>query len=114
MRGESPGTIEPEIAMKRITLAGLLSGLLLTATHSTQAAEAKTYQVTGPVLQVTDTTLVVQKGEDKWEIARSKTTKGAAAVKVGDKVTIYYRMVAEEVEVKAGGDAKKPDPKKDK
>ena len=64
------------------------------------AGDAKTYQVTGPVLEVTPTTITVQKGDDKWEIARSKSTKITGDLKVGAKVTIYYSMVASEVEVK--------------
>ena len=37
-----------------------------------------TKQVTGPVLEVTDSYIVVQKGEDKWQIARDANTKGGA------------------------------------
>jgi GH43 family beta-xylosidase len=96
--------------MKPIHHLSALAALLLASTPLTHAADVKIYQVTGPVLQVTETTVVVQKGDDKWEIAKSKSTKGAAALKVGDKVTIYYRMVADEVEVKSG-DAKKSDKK---
>ena len=64
------------------------------------APAAMAYQVTGPVLEVTDTTIVVQKGNEKWEIARDKDTKGASAVKKGDRVTVDYRMTATSVEVK--------------
>ena len=83
------------------TLASLAlaSGLLLTA-WSTHAADAKGYQVTGPVLEVTPTKIVVQKGEDRWEITRTKDSKVPADVKVGSKVTVYYTMVADQVEVK--------------
>jgi len=70
---------------------------------SARAAGGKTYQVTGPVLAVTDTTITVQKGKEKWELARSKDTKGPADVKVGDKVTVEYTMTAVSVEVKAAG-----------
>jgi cell division protein YceG involved in septum cleavage len=65
------------------------------------AAAPKTYQVTGPALSVNDTTIVVQKGEDKWEIARDTGTKVTGDLKVGAKVTIQYRMIATSVEVKA-------------
>jgi hypothetical protein len=77
---------------------------------SVGAAESKTYQVTGPVLEVTPTTITVQKGNDKWEIARDTKTKTTGDVKVGAKVTIYYTMTATEIEVKDGKgkkDAKK-------
>ena len=43
------------------------------------------YQVTGPVLEVTDTTIVVQKGNDKWEITRDKATAVSGDLKVGSK-----------------------------
>ena len=76
---------------------------------SSPAAEAKTYQVTGPIIELTATTITVQKGDEKWQIARDKGTKVAGDLKVGHKVTIYYRMIATEVEVK--GDSK-PDKKK--
>ena len=38
------------------------------------APAAMAYQVTGPVLEVTDTKVVVEKGKEKWEIARDKDT----------------------------------------
>lgn len=58
------------------------------------------YQVTGPVLEVRDDAIVVQKGNEKWEIARDKTTNISGGLKVGAKVTIYYTMQASKVEVK--------------
>jgi LysM repeat protein len=79
---------------------GLVCAAALLAASSLNAADTKTYQVTGPVLEVTPTTITVQKGNDKWEIARDGKTKIPANVKVGTKVTIYYTMTATEVEVK--------------
>ena len=63
-------------------------------------AAPKLYQVTGPVLAITDTTIVVQKGDEKWEIAKDAATKLGGPLKVGDKVTIQYRMTAASVEIK--------------
>lgn len=60
----------------------------------------KTYQVTGPVLAVTDDTIVVQKGSEQWEIGRDANTKVSGELKVGAKVTIEYRMTATTVTVK--------------
>ena len=85
--------------MKCSLLAALCVAALL-ALAPAQAADAKTYQVTGPVLEVTPTTITVQKGDDKWQIARTKGTKITGDLKVGSKVTIQYHMVAAEVEVK--------------
>ena len=60
----------------------------------------KTYQVTGPVLSVTDDAIVVQKGKDKWQIARDATTKVTGDLKVGAKVTVEYRMTGTAIDVK--------------
>ena len=87
--------------------AATLCGAFLLGAAALNAADVKTYQVTGPVLEVTPTTITVQKGDDRWEIARSKGTKISGELKVGAKVTIYYRMVAEEVEVKDAKDKPK-------
>src|SRR5437870_5350920 len=70
-------------------------------------AGAKTYQVTGPVLEVNDSMITVQKGKDRWELDRDSNTKVNGDVKVGDKVTINYTMTAKDVEVKAATGAKK-------
>jgi hypothetical protein len=84
------------------TLSSLLfaatAALLFAATPLTAAD--KTYQVTGPVLDVTPDYITVQKGNEKWQIARDKSTKVSGDIKVGSKVTINYRMTATEVEVK--------------
>ena len=73
------------------------------------AAGPKTYQVTGPVLEMNDGIIVVQKGKDKWEIAKDAATKVTGDLKVGSKVTIEYTMKAATVEVKEAG--KKAEPK---
>jgi len=78
----------------------LAAGVLCLAASRLMAADAKDYQVTGPVLEVTPGYVVIQKGEEKWQISTNKETKGIADAKVGDKVTIYYKMVASEVEAK--------------
>jgi hypothetical protein len=58
------------------------------------------YQVTGPDLELRDDVIVVQKGTEKWELARDKTTVITGDLKVGAKVTVYYTMEASKVEVK--------------
>jgi len=70
-------------------------------------AGAKTYEVTGPVLEVNDSMIVVKKGNDRWELDRDSNTKVTGDVKVGDKVHITYTMTAKDVEVKAGKGGKK-------
>lgn len=71
------------------------------------AAGPKTYQVTGPVLEVKDDIIVVQKGKDRWEIGRGAGTKVTGELKVGAKVTIEYTMTAATVEVKEAKAKKK-------
>lgn len=58
------------------------------------------YQVTGPVLEVREDAIVVQKGTEKWEIARDKATAISGDLKVGAKVTVYYTMQASKIEIK--------------
>ncbi len=38
-------------------------------------AGPKTYQVTGPILEMNDSMIAVKKGNDRWEIARDTNTK---------------------------------------
>ena len=64
------------------------------------ASSAWAYQVTGPVLEVSDSKIVVQKGKEKWEIARTPDTKVTGDLKVGSKVTVEYTMTAKSVDVK--------------
>jgi hypothetical protein len=75
------------------------------------AAGLKTYQVTGPVLEVNVDMIVVQKGNDKWQIGRDAATKITGDLKVGSKVTIEYTMTATKIEVK---EDKKAEAKKKK
>ena len=84
--------------MKRCVI---LFSVLLLISMALFAAGPKTYQVTGPVLDIKDDMVTVQKGTDKWEIAIDKSTKITGELKVGSKVTIEYQMKATAVEVKA-------------
>jgi hypothetical protein len=97
--------------LKKLIVAGALTASLWTV--PVHAAAPKTYQVTGPVLELTADTIVVQKGKDRWEIGRDAATKVTGDLKVGAKVTIEYRMTAATVEVKPEK-AAKPSGKKTK
>ncbi len=85
----------------KITLCSLAAAVAFAFSSAAFAAEAKDYQVTGPVLEVTSSMIAVQKGKDRWELARDSSTKASAEPKVGDKVTIHYSMTATNIEVKA-------------
>ena len=93
--------------MKRRVALPLLLALALLGLAGSASAAVKTYQVTGPVLEVNDTMIAVQKGKDRWEVARDPSTKVTGDLKVGSKVTIEYRMTATAVDVKAGAAASK-------
>ena len=88
--------------------AAAVCSIHLVATSATAAPQAKSYQVTGPVLEVTDASITVEsKNGEKWQVARDAGTKISGDIKVGSKVTIQYRMVALDVEVKADKAEKK-------
>jgi hypothetical protein len=78
------------------------------------AAGPKEYQVTGPVLDVTNDAITVEKDKEKWEIARTKDTKVTGDLKKGARVTIKYTMTAASVEVKDAGKGKKDEKKEEK
>ena len=61
------------------------------------AASPDAYQVTGTVKDTDADTITLMKGSEKFEIARGGDT---TAVKVGDKVTVHYKMTATKIEVK--------------
>jgi cytochrome c1 len=90
------------------TKRSLLTFVCLLFLAGTALAADKTYQVTAPILEVTDTTITVQKGKEKWEIARTKDTKVTGDLKVGAKVTIMYTMTAVSIEAKGDAKAEKP------
>lgn len=94
-----------------------LFSLIATASLSLSGiafAGAKDYQVTGPVLDVNDSMITVQKGKDKWELDRNSDTKVSGDVKKGDKVTVSYTMTAKNIEVKSAGAKAEKGAKKEK
>ena len=78
----------------------LIVAASLAFSGAVSASPTKTYQVTGPILEMNDSMIAVQKGKDRWEIARDSSTKANGEMKVGDKVTITYTMTATEIEAK--------------
>ena len=96
--------------MKKLLIALLIAPLCAISFAQAPAAKpekADKYQVTGPIAEVTDTKIVVMKGTERFEVARTADTKVTGDLKVGSKVTIKYVMTAATVEVK--GDDKKAD-----
>ena len=89
----------------RAGIAGLLlAGLLLSPGAGAQTPDK--YQVTGEVVEVSDSMIVVMKGKERFEMARDASTKVTGDLKVGAKITAKYRITATTVEVKAAKAAK--------
>lgn len=81
----------------RTIVAGLCSALLL-ASSAFAASDGK-YQFTGVVLSVDGDTITVKKNEkETWTFFAKDGDKPSA--KVGDKVTVYYKMVVQSIEAK--------------
>jgi hypothetical protein len=83
-----------------LSLAVLLGGI------AGYAAAGATYQKTGVVKEVGKDTFTLDLGKDgEWRFYTDGGTKGADAVKAGQKVTVTYKQIATNIEAKA--DAKK-------
>ena len=62
-------------------------------------ASAKSYQFTGVVKAVDSNSLSVEKSaKETWQFELTKDTKGGTP-KIGDRVTISYKMTATEIEM---------------
>ena len=88
--------------MRLFRVVALAMVLAILASVQAWAGSANSYQVTGPVLEVNDAMIAVQKGKDRWEVGRDASTKVNGDLAVGAKVTIQYRMIATQVDVKPG------------
>ncbi|MBL0212134.1 MAG: hypothetical protein IPQ13_14665 [Holophagaceae bacterium] len=85
----------------RVRSSFLIAGGLLACAILGYAAGAKSYQVTGPITDISADTITVTKGSEAFQINLPKGTKGAEGLKKGDKVTVFYAMTATSVESKA-------------
>ena len=92
--------------MRRILLTAFVLSLMVFSFVAGGYAAAKSYQFTGTVKASDAGSLTVEKSaKETWQFEVAKDTKGAA--KVGDKVTVYYKMVATEIEAKPAAAAPK-------
>ena len=83
--------------MRRILVALALLAVIATATVS--FAAAKSYQFTGTVKTVTADGFTVEKSaSETWTFSTDPATKGTP--KIGEKVTVTYRMIANTIEKK--------------
>lgn len=85
--------------MRRAIIVVFVIALLMAAFVAGGYAAAKSYQFTGVVKAADGGSMTVEKSaKETWQFEVSKDTKGSA--KVGDKVTVYYKMTATEIESK--------------
>jgi hypothetical protein len=90
--------------MRRVLLTAFVLILMVMSFVAGGYAAAKSYQFTGTVKASDAGSLTVEKSaKETWQFDMSKDTKGSA--KVGDKVTVYYKMVATEIEAKPAATA---------
>ena len=95
--------------MKPTKLCGLVSaGGFLRSPVWPQPGAPGPIKSPGQYWKINESMIAVQKGKDRWEIARDANTKVTGDLKVGAKVTIKYIMTAKQVEAKAEKGAKKP------
>ncbi len=73
------------------------------------AVDLKTdsFQVTGTVSAVDDTSITVMKGKERFHITKDAATKVTGDAKVGAKVTVHYKMYAVDIEAKTDAKAAK-------
>ena len=87
--------------MRSLKLMLLMLSVVTALLLPSAAFAAKKYQVTGKVIALDEKMITVQKADDeKWELERGAATKVEGVLKIGEKVTIQYTMVASDIEVK--------------
>jgi hypothetical protein len=92
--------------MRRFFITAFVVATLLAAFVAGGYAAVKSYQFSGVVTAADAGSVTVEKSaKETWQFEVSKDTKGT--LKVGDKVTVYYKMVATEIEAKPAATAKK-------
>jgi hypothetical protein len=92
--------------MRRTIMTAMVGLLLVLAFVAGGRAAAKSYQFTGAVKAAAGDTLTVEKSaKETWQFEVAKDVKGGMP-KVGDNVTVYYKMVATEIEAKPATAAK--------
>jgi hypothetical protein len=86
--------------MKRLSVGVLLVLLMTIAFMAGGYAAVKSYQFTGVVKAADGGMLTVEKSpKEIWQFEVAGETKNSKP-KVGDRVTVYYKMVATEIETK--------------
>ena len=88
--------------MQRCSKILIVIVLLFAAFVAGGRAATRSYQFTGVVKAVAGDALTVEKSaKETWQFEFAKDTKGVTP-KVGDKVTVNYKMVTTEIVMSAG------------
>ncbi len=74
--------------------------------------KSDSFQVTGTVEKVDDSTVTVMKGKERFHITKDAATKVTGDLKVGAKVTVHYKMYAVDIEAKSDAKPAKETKKK--
>jgi len=84
---------------RRLLVSATALVALLAAASLGYAAAANKYQFTGKVKSIDANMLVVEKTKDEvWQFSEEGFT--GAKPKVGDKITVHYRMVVTSIDTK--------------
>ena len=83
--------------MKKVVL--LISVIFLMAAVA-YAAQDGVRKATGELVKITAESIVIKKGKGEMVIVRDASTNVAGNLKVGEKVTVQYKMIATSVAVK--------------
>jgi len=94
--------------MKLKLIVVALSSSILTAAAFAAAIPAKTYQMTGKVIQFTNDVITVQKGNEMLEFGRMSSSKIPGAMAPGNNVNVTYRMIATEIQITPAAGTAKP------
>jgi hypothetical protein len=93
--------------MRRFSTFLIVALLLATAFIAGGFAATKTYQFTGVVKAVEGDSLTVEKNaKETWQFEIAKDSKGTTP-KVGDRVTVNYKMVTTSIEANPAATTKK-------
>ncbi len=88
--------------MTRLPLRLAAAWIVLAAWVSPATAAPASYQATGQISALTDSTItILYHGKEPWTFSRDAAVKppDGAELKVGDKVTVHYFMTAAAIEI---------------
>jgi len=92
--------------------AVLLISIIFLMTAVAYAAQDGIRKATGELVKITAESVVIKRGKGEMVITRDPSTNVTGNLKVGEKVTVEYKMIATSVAVKDLTSSKKKSTKK--